>query len=104
MTANDLPQIPAEIEPRNDLERELAMVYCRVNCWTLPISGARLKLTREERDAYVGSIDINNLKRLIDPRMCQWMWMRPQLWQTPEALREADEALAAALAKAGVPS
>jgi len=94
----------AEIEPRNDLERELAMVYCRVNCWMLPISGARLKLTPEEREAYMRSVDINILLRLVDPGVRQWMWMRPHLWKTPQALREDDEAVAAVLANAGVQS
>jgi hypothetical protein len=84
-------RIPEEIDPTNELERQLAIVYCRLNTWRHPLTGA--DMSQEERDWYRANNNIAALKVLARPGVTQRLWMAGrQFWTNePSALPHGRE-------------
>lgn len=70
-----------ESDPANELERQLAVIYCRLNTWRRPITGE--EMTKEEV-AWIRSRlhIINHAKSLATDSVNQRVWMQGnQQWK-----------------------
>jgi hypothetical protein len=74
--------VPEQIEPRNEIEREIAMVWCRLNSWTMPISGRRM--TRDECQILRG-VALRGIAQLVDQGVLQYVWMHPEPWHSDDS-------------------
>jgi len=65
----------AEAEPANELERQLAVIYCRLNTWCHPITGETM--SQEEMDYMRGRLSlIMHAERLAPEKVKQRLWMQ----------------------------
>lgn len=77
MTVRDLTsdlETPPEADPVNELERQLAIVYCRLNTWRHPLTGT--PMSHEETDYFRGRLSvIHHAQQLAPESVNQRLWM-----------------------------
>jgi hypothetical protein len=82
--------IPEEVDPANELERQLAVFYCRLNTWQHPLTGT--ELSPEEREWLRKEVSIMNAKHLARDGVNQRLWMQGRSsWTNSPTLGEPGE-------------
>ena len=71
-------RIPEEVEPENELERQLAVIYCRLNTWKHPLTGA--PMSQDEMNWTRTQGYILHARELAGDGANQWMWMKRGPW------------------------
>lgn len=78
MTNNDGGAVSAmEKDPANELERQLAVIYCRLNTWRRPITGEGMSAEESDyaRDRISNDNFIFNVQKLAPHAVLQRIWM-----------------------------
>lgn len=70
-------KIPAETPPEHELERELALIYCRVNTWCHPLTGELMSSAERE---WFAKRSIATYQALASPGATQYVWMKRIPW------------------------
>lgn len=66
-------RIPEEVDPAHELERQLAVIYVRLNCWQHPLTGD--PMSTEEREWIQERRIIMAARSLASPGANQRVWM-----------------------------
>lgn len=66
-------RVPTEVDPAHELERQLAVIYVRLNCWQHPLTGE--KMSRAEMEWIRERGSIVPAKQLASDGANQRVWM-----------------------------